>query len=181
MTRFAILDRADMNAEQGKVYDDIEKEGGRLGGPYWALIRIPKFMRLHQDMGTFFREGSLTPRERQIAVLATVRHWGGKYPWAAQVRASLPVGLDEATIEAINRRQAPKLVDPREALAYAVATELLASKGLSDATYAAAEKAYGLEQLVELVAAVGYFSMLCCTANAFDITPPDAYPARLAP
>jgi len=34
MTRFAILKRTEMNAEQGALYDDIEKEGGRLGGPY---------------------------------------------------------------------------------------------------------------------------------------------------
>jgi 4-carboxymuconolactone decarboxylase len=181
VTRFAILSRAEMNAEQGEVYDDIEKEGGRLGGPYWALIRIPKFMRLHQDMGTYLRECALSVRERQIAVLTTVRHWGGKYPWAAQVRASLQVGLDEATIAAINRRETPKLTDTRERLAHEVAKELLATKGLSEATYAAAEKAYGLTQLTDLVAAIGYFTMLCCTANAFDITPPDAYPARLAP
>ena len=32
MTRVAILDRKDMNAEQGKVYDDVKAEGGPLGG-----------------------------------------------------------------------------------------------------------------------------------------------------
>jgi hypothetical protein len=33
--------------------------------------------------------------------------------------------------------------------------------------------------LVALVARIGSFSMTCCTANAFDITPPDDAPDRL--
>jgi 4-carboxymuconolactone decarboxylase len=97
------------------------------------------------------------------------------------VRASLAAGLDQATIDAINERRTPPLNDPREKSAHDVARELLAEHRLSDATYAAAEKAYGIEGLVSLVAAVGQFSMVSCTANAFDITPPDDAPSRLAP
>ncbi len=181
MTRFAIVKREQMDAEQGRVYDDIEKEGGRLGGPYWAYIHNPKFMRIHQDMSNYFRACPLSGRERQIAILAVVRHWGAKYPWAAQVRTSLQFGVDQATIDDINARRTPKLADPREKAAYDVAVELLANKGLSEATYAAAEKAFGINQLVDVVSAIGFFSMVCCTANAFDITPPDNYPARIQP
>jgi hypothetical protein len=57
--------------------------------------------------------------------------------------------------------------------------ELLADKGLSNATYAAAEAIFSTEELVALVARIGSFSMTCCTANAFDITPPDDAPGRL--
>jgi hypothetical protein len=49
----------------------------------------------------------------------------------------------------------------------------------NDATHAAAEATFGTEELVALVARIGSFSMTCCTANAFDITPPDDAPARL--
>ena len=59
------------------------------------------------------------------------------------------------------------------------ASELLANHGLKDATYANADRLFGTETLVALVAAVGYFSMVSCTANAFDVTPPDDAPARL--
>ena len=62
----------------------------------------------------------------------------------------------------------------------AVARELLARKGLSDETYAAAEKAMGLESLVALTASIGSFSMTCMTANAFGIDPPVANPTPLA-
>ena len=75
---------------------------------------------------------------------------------------------------------APAHPDPRERAAWRVATELVSTHRLSDETYAAAEAAFGVDDLVNLVAAVGHFSMVCCTANAFDITPPDNVPARLA-
>lgn len=181
MTRIAVLKRDDMNAEQGRVYDEAKAAGGPLGGPNWAYIRKPKLFAASQAMGVVLRESGLSGRERQIAVLTVVRHWGAKYPWAVQVRASLAAGLDQATIDAINERRTPPLTDPREKSAHDVARELLAEHRLSDATYAAAEKAYGIEGLVSLVAAVGQFSMVSCTANAFDITPPDDAPSRLAP
>jgi 4-carboxymuconolactone decarboxylase len=180
MTRFTVLTREELDAEQRKVYEEVEKAGGPLGGPYWAYIRNPKFMRLSQDMGDYLRTSKLSNRERQIVVLTVVRFWNAKYPWAVQVGRSLAAGLDQAAIDAINARQAPKLADAREKAAYEVSRELLERKGLSDATYAAAEKALGLAQLVDVVSCVGYFSMMSCTSNAFDIDPPQGQPARLA-
>lgn len=180
MTRIKILKRDEMNAEQGRVYDETEKAGGPTGGPYWAYIRNPKLFRINQDLGTCLREGPLSARERQIAVLATVRHWNAKFPWAVQVRASLAAAVEQSTIDDINARRAPALTDAREKSAYDVAVEMLANKGLSDKTYAAAETAFGEAALVDLVALVGHFSMVSCTANAFDVTPPAEAPARLA-
>jgi 4-carboxymuconolactone decarboxylase len=181
MTRIAVIKREDMTAEQGRVYDETKAAGGPLGGPNWAYIRQPKLFAVTQAMGTVLRESALTGRERQIAVLTTIRHWSAKYPWAVQVRNSLAAGVDQATVDAINERRTPPLTDAREKAAHDVARELLANHGLGEATYAAAEKAYGVDTLVSLIAAIGQFSMVCCTANAFDITPPDEAPARLAP
>ncbi len=180
MTRIEILSRDDMNEEQGRVYDEAKAAGGPLGGPYRAYIRTPKFMQLAQAMSNCLRAGGLSPRERQIAILAVIRHWGAEFPWAVQVRASLAAGVEQEIIDAINARNVPQLADPRDKAAYDVATGLLADHGLNDATYEAAEAAFGLETLIGLVATVGQFSMTCCTANAFDITPPEDAPARLS-
>lgn len=176
MTRIKVLKRTEMDPEQGRVYDEFEAAGAPTGGPYTAYIRNPKLMRLANDLSNCLRASSLTGRERQIAVLAVVRYWGAKFPWAAQVRASLTAGVDQPVIDSINAGREPNLSNPREKLAYQVATELLAKHGLSEATYAAAEKHFKLEELVALVATVGQFSMVSCTANAFDITPPDGAP-----
>ena len=180
MTRIAIIDRADMNAEQARVYDAAKQTSGIVGGPYFAYIRLPKLFEACQNLRASLASGPLSRREQQIVNLVVARHWNARYPWFAQVRASLAAGIDQATIDAINARKAPSLSDARERTCFAVASELLANKGLSDASYAAAEKTMGLESLVALVAATGSFSMTCMTAATFAIEPPAANPTPLA-
>src|SRR5439155_7284679 len=152
MTRIAIIDRADMNAEQARVYDAAKQSSGIVGGPYLAYIRLPKLFEAGQNLRASLSSGPLSAREQQIVNLAVARHWNARYPWFAQVRRSLSVGIDQAAIDAINARKTPSLSDARERTCFAVASELLASKGLSDQAYAAAEKTLGLESLVALVA-----------------------------
>jgi len=72
------------------------------------------------------------------------------------------------------------LPDARERTCFAVSSELLANKRVSDETYAAAEKTMGLESLVALVALTGSFSMTCLTATTFAIDPPTENPTPLA-
>ena len=179
MTRMRILDRADMNDEQGALYDRIGEEGGPRAGPYWAYIRHPELMRLCQDVGNWFRSSGLSGRERQIAILTVVRLWDANYPWAVQVRASLAAGVDQEIVDAINERRDPGLTDPREKMAHEVASQLVNTHRLTDETYAEAERLFGEEDLVSLIGVAGYFGMVSTTANAIDATPPDDAPARL--
>jgi 4-carboxymuconolactone decarboxylase len=180
MARIAILDRADMNAEQGRVYDAAKQASGIVGGPYTAYIRLPKLFEACQSLRDSMSSGPLSQREQQIVNLVVARHFGARYPWFAQVRRSLAVGIDQAAVDAINGRKTPNLTDARERMAYVVASELVAKKGLGEDTYAAAEKTVGLESLVALVASTGSFSMTCLTANTFGIEPPAANPTPLA-
>jgi 4-carboxymuconolactone decarboxylase len=179
MTRIAILDRADMNAEQARVYDAAKQSSGIVGGPYTAYIRLPKLFEASQNMRGCLASGPLSRREQQIVNLTVARHWNARYPWFAQVRGSLAVGIDQAVIDAINAHGTPDLPDARERTCFAVARDLLANKGISDEAYAAAEKTMGVEALVALVATVGSFSMTCMTANTFGVEPPSANPTPL--
>jgi len=180
MTRIAIIDRADMNAEQARVYDAAKQAGGPVGGPYFAYIRLPKLFEASQNLRACLSSGPLSRREQQIVNLVVARHWNARYPWFAQARASLAVGIDQAIIDAINAHKTPNLTDPREKTCFVVARELLANKGLSNETYAAAEAAMGLADLVALVASTGSFSTTCMTANTFEVSPPPENPTPLA-
>jgi 4-carboxymuconolactone decarboxylase len=181
MPRIAIIDRAAMNAEQARVYDAAKAGSGIVGGPYYAYIRLPKLFEAAQNMRESLSGGPLSPREQQIVNLAVARHWGARYPWFAQARRSLAVGIPQTAIDAINARKTPDFSDARERTCFVVASELLANKGLSDSSYAAAQKAMGEESLVALVATTGSFSMTCMTANTFGIEPPADDPTPLAP
>ena len=179
MPRIPIIERAAMNADQARVYDAAERAKSPVGGPFTAYIRLPKLFEAAHGLRESLSHGPLSPRETQIVNLTVARHWGARYPWFAQARRSLTVGIAQGVIDAINARQTPDLPDARERTCHAVARELLADKGLSDATYAAAEKTMGLESLVALVASTGSFSMTCMTANTFGIEPPADNPTPL--
>ena len=180
MPRIPIVDRADMNAEQARVYDAAKQGSGIVDGPYYAYIRLPRLFEACQNLRESLSSGPLSPREQQIVNLVVARHWNARYPWFAQARRSLAVGIAQAAIDAINARQTPNLTDARERTCFAVAREILANKGLSDEAYATAEKTMGLESLVALVASTGSFSMTCMTANTFGIDPPSSNPTPLA-
>jgi hypothetical protein len=179
MPRIKVLDRADMNAEQARVYDAAKASSGIVGGPYTAYIHVPKLFEACQNLRAGL-SGLLSRREQQIVNLVVARHWNARYPWFAQVRASLAAGIEQSVIDAINARKEPNLPDARERTCFRVARELLSTKGLGDETYAAAEKTMGLEHLVALVATTGSFSMTCMTANSFGIEPPSDSPTPLA-
>jgi 4-carboxymuconolactone decarboxylase len=181
MPRIPIIERADMNAEQARVYDAAKQTSGIVGGPYYAYIRLPKLFEACQNLRASLASGPLSEREQQIVNLVVARHWNARYPWFAQVRRSRAVGIDQAVIDAINARKTPSLADAHERTCFTVARDLLADKGLSDEAYAAAEKTMGHEGLVALVASTGSFSMTCLTAATFGIDPPADNPTPLAP
>ncbi len=180
MARIALMDRTKMSGEQARVYDAAKAAGGPLGGPYHAYVHVPRIFEAAQNMRACFSPEPLSRREQQIVNVTVSRHWGARYPWYAQVRNALAMGIPQEVVDAINARQPPNLPDVREKTCYAVARELLETKGLSDESYAAAEKTMGLQSLVALVAATSSFSMTCLTANAFQIDPPADDPTPLA-
>jgi hypothetical protein len=114
MARIAILDRGDMNAEQARVYDAAKQSSGIVGGPYYAYIRLPKLFEACQNLRASLSSGPLSQREQQIVNLIVARHWNARYPWFAQVRRSLAIGIEQAVIDAINPHGNPSLADARE-------------------------------------------------------------------
>jgi 4-carboxymuconolactone decarboxylase len=179
MARIEPISREDMNEAQARVHDAAKAAGNPVAGPFTAYIRIPELYENAQDMRTALGHAPLSERERQIVYLMVARHWNARYPWFAQARNGLKIGLDRSIIDAINARERPALTDPREQTCHAVAHELLTSQRLSDESYAAARDVMGETDLVALVVATGQFMMTCCTANAFDVVPPADEPVPL--
>jgi hypothetical protein len=116
-------------------------------GRIMPIFRLPKLFEACQNLRASLSSGPLSAREQQIVNLVIARHWNARYPWFAQVRRSLTVGIERGVIDAINAHGNPSLADAREHTCLVVARELLARKSLSDETYTAAEKTMGLESL----------------------------------
>lgn len=49
--------------------------------------------------------------------------------------------------------------------------ELVRDKRVSDGTFGAARERFGVQGVTELTATLGYYAMLACALNAFEVEP----------
>jgi 4-carboxymuconolactone decarboxylase len=179
MSRLQPLTPDKMDPDFARYYEELVRTGGRVGGPSVAYMRNPQFFQLNQAVGEAVRTNSLTPAERQIAVLTTIRHFGARFAWTVQTRQALAVGVERTTVEAINDRRRPQLAQAGELAAWEVADQLAGKRSLDEATYAKSLAVLGEQRLIDLVITIGFFSMVGTTLRAFEIDPPEDDPIPL--
>src|SRR2546421_4934932 len=102
MTRIAIIDRADMNAEQARVYDAAKQSSGIVGGPYYAYIRLPKLFEACQNLRACLSSGPLSRRAQQSGNPLGPRASDSRYSLFAQERGSPPAGVGQAGVVPAN-------------------------------------------------------------------------------
>ena len=153
---------------------------GSVRGPFNAYLRSPALMDHVQKLGAYIRYDSLIElRLRELAALMAARDWTQQYEWYAHVPHALEAGIKAATIEAIAEGRRPTGLPADEKIVYDFVTELLVNRGVSDATYARALKAFGEAGVVELISVVGYYAMLAMVMNVARTAVPDGKPLPL--
>lgn len=174
MPRVPEFDQTTMtDAQRQAVQEIVNGPHGRIVGPYHAWLYSPELARRGRNVSEYLRfKGVLPKRLMELAILVTGRHWKAEFEYWAHARLAKEAGVDEAVIAAIARNERPALKQPDERLIYAVAKELFNTNRVSNKTYQAALKAFGMQALVELVATIGWYCMVSLTLNAFEIVLP---------
>ncbi|OYY92088.1 MAG: hypothetical protein B7Y45_00970 [Sphingomonas sp. 28-66-16] len=146
---------------------------GKLVGPLRAVLRVPALAGPWQQLGAHLRyDTALSPRQSEIVILVVARHWSSQLEWQIHAREAADAGVEAAVIEAIRAGTAP-LLTGIDADLVDFARTLLASGDVSDALHARLASALGEPALVELVALIGYYTMVALMLNAQAILPPD--------
>jgi len=150
--------------------------GPRKGvkGPFIPLLRAPQLMDRLQRVGEYIRfDSSLPPRLSEFAMVVVSRAYTQQFEWHVHVPLAMKAGTSAATIEAVRVGTRPRDMSQEEALVYDYTTELIAHRGISDATYAATIAAFGERGLLDLTGLIGYFITVSLVLNVAH-TPPDA-------
>jgi 4-carboxymuconolactone decarboxylase len=169
-----IRDRAQLPAARQAVWDRIATSRGHVAGPFTALLHSPEVAARTADLGAYLRFSSrLDERDRELAVLAVAREMDCRFEWAAHVPLARKAGVRETAISAI-RDRSPAGLDRDEATIVTYAHQLLAAHRADEATFTALLGRLGEQSLVELTAMIGYYAMIACTLNAFEIAPDQA-------
>lgn len=172
--RVPTLEPEQMNAAQRAAYDaTIAGKRGRMPPPAMAWLHSPQFCDRAQRVGEFIRyDTCLPPPLLEMAILITGRHFGAQYEWYAHRKLALAAGLDAAIIDAIRDGRTPALADAGARAIYDYATTLLRTRKVSRAQHDAVVAAFGVRGVVELVGALGYYSLVSLTLNAFEVPLP---------
>jgi 4-carboxymuconolactone decarboxylase len=181
MPRLQPIDVNALAGEQKRVYDLVMATRPHgIAGPFGVWIRNPSVAEPCEGLQNAFRlHSQLDRRLAELLVLLVAREYTAQYAWYLHEKLARNQGLDSRTIDAIRMRQVPDILQTDERIIYEVVSELLQNKGLSSPTYQRALESLGLEVLVEVVTAVGFYGMACLALNAFEVAiPAEAVPLR---
>src|SRR5437763_6875072 len=175
MTRYRELTTAEMTAAQRRVHDLIVAgRRGRFGGPFQLLIRAPEICEHAAKLGEHLRWGtSLPDRLSELAIVTTAQFWRAQYEWYAHAPLAEKAGVPAAAIEAIRRGDTPVFTDKDEALVYRACNEIFRTQRLSDETFQQAVTALGEQGVVELIAIIGYYTLIGNMLNVFQVALPE--------
>jgi 4-carboxymuconolactone decarboxylase len=170
--RFTLLSEATMTPRQRASYQAIVS-GPRKGaaGPFNALLRSPEVADRVQKVGEYVRFQSTIPAPlNEMAILITGRFWGAQFEFWAHRRLARAAGLDDAIVTAIAEGRRPESMTDDERIVYDFCTELFRDRAVSDPSFAAVVERFGEQGVIDLIAASGYYSMVCMVLNV------DRYP-----
>lgn len=174
MTRIPeVLKREDLPPDQRPLFDEVvASRGGRIPGPLRILLHSPELARRVAHAGSYVRFESTLPKDvSELAILVTTRELDCDYAWSAHQSLARKAGVRTEAIASIRDRKAPKGLTQDEAVVVRYVKELLRNHRVSDATFEEALEKFGVQKLTDLTATVGYYSMMACVLNAFEVEP----------
>lgn len=171
MARIATIDKKeDLSTEDQKIYDAIAQSRGAVGGPWRALLYSPELAQRTMHLGSYVRfESNLDHRLIEFAALVSARELDCKHEWAAHVNHAQKAGIPRDTIRAVYEKKGVETFTAEDAQIVSFVREMLHDHRVSEATFQAVYGRLGEKKMVELTATIGYYAMLACTLNTFDV------------
>lgn len=176
MARIPLLASRDgLSPAQTQVFDSIASGArGGVRGPHQVLLHRPAIASPVERLGAFLRYECRVPeRQRELVILVVAEFWKADYEWFAHAPLAARQGHGADVLTAVGLGREPDLPDPADSAAWRVARELLDTRRITPASYAAAEAILGQEGMVDLVTLIGYYSLIAMTLDAFEVAVPE--------
>jgi 4-carboxymuconolactone decarboxylase len=183
MTRIPEATRETVPERARDAFDQmLEIGGGKMPiGPGAVSMHSPEFALKRIPLSNYLRWEMTIPQDiQELAILATARAMDCPYVWNAHAALAREQGVAAELVDALReRRPLPETSGDHFAfLRYAL--ELLDQHRVSQATFDAAQAAFGTPHLVELTALLGHYVQNAFMLNAFAVDlPPGVTEPRL--
>jgi 4-carboxymuconolactone decarboxylase len=180
--RFKPLAWENMSAEQQQMTRAVlSGKRGNMQGPYNVLLRSPEVGYLAQEFGAHTRFNSSLPFAlNELAILLVARDWTSQFVWWAHRQIAEDAGLPVALIQAISNQMPIPQNLPDEVIAvFEFCKELIQIRKVSDSTFTQVVKHFGERGVVDLMATMSYYTLVCMSLNVDDYPLPDGIEPEL--
>ncbi len=169
-----------MTERQRAVADEIAAgPRGSLKGPFLVLIHNPELASCVQAVGEHLRFGTTIPKTLiELAILVVAHRWHCEYEWFAHARIAREAGLTAEIISELAIGKMPEPMNADEALVHRFSVETAWDGRPGDVALDRAEERFGRPAVLDLIAIVGYYTMLAMVLNAAQVPVPE-HPIQL--
>ncbi len=158
-----LKEKSQLPEQHREVHDYLVKTRGRVSDGYSVLLNSPDLAGRIAHTGSYVRfESTLPDNLRELAALTASTEIGNAYERGIHTRDCANLGIDAALVDAVTSGQ-PVDAFPKEiTISIRAGRELLRNHSLSPATFDEARRRLGDQGVVDLIANIGYYTMLGC-------------------
>jgi len=169
----SITTRDQLSKDQHHNFDTIASSRGYVSGPFSVLLNSPELAGRVGHLGTYLRfEGILQGAERELAIISTSREFDCDFEWSAHEPLARLEGVSDEAIQVVSSNGPLDRLNSSEALIIQYCREIVQNHRVSDKTFMVAKDRFGIQGITELTTTIGYYAMLACALNAFEVEAP---------
>jgi 4-carboxymuconolactone decarboxylase len=173
-----ITEKSEIGEEQYAEYDHIVEVLHGVRGPFSIMMHSPGLAEKVMSAGAQVRLGStLSPVEREIAVISTSREKDAAYEWNSHVTTGRNAGMREEVIDAVRSKADVSGLEPDERDIVTFVRQLIRTNRVEQSLFDELVARHSARWVVELAATVGQYQYIAAINNTFELLPgPDADP-----
>lgn len=174
MTRQTIRVVDTFTAEERAEYESLvrarkPRPDGSIGGPFDPWLLNPEMShRLRGLGGMLWERTSLDRGLVELAISICGRFWEANVEWASHAPRAVEYGISQSVVDDVYAGRRPSGSD-EQVLVYDICTAMQTHHRLPRPLYDDAVAAFGERGLVELMAIIGYYTLVSMTLNAFEV------------
>ena len=148
-------------------------DDGRFIGPFNPALLNPAMTSASAELLLGEREHtSLSPRLREVVILAVGAVWQSEYELYAHSAAARKVGISEIAVQALASGAIPDDLSQDEKVAAELTRQLSTAHRVDETLYRQAENCFGTKGLADIAILVGIYHTVCTTLNLFEVPAP---------
>jgi 4-carboxymuconolactone decarboxylase len=170
---FGLVRRDELTGDDGALWDAIAGDRGHMPVSYQSLMHSPGAARAVSQLGSYLRFASAVPEDvREAAVLVVNARLDCPFGWVQHVPLARSAGVSQQAIDGLAAGSLTPELTAGQRLAALMAEQSVRDGQVTGATLAQAREEFGVAETIDLVLAIGYYSMLALYFRSLNLELP---------